>query len=262
MPRILFPLVPTERQRMPRGQRAVASNITLSEVDGVRFLHFGSPWVQGAMRLTRPFALELEYQAQMMAPLLLAPQPTQIVQLGLGAGALAKFCWRYLASARVTVVELSADVVAVARRWFRLPDDDARLQVVVGDARDFVESRPAVRRADWLQVDLYDAAARGPIYDDPGFYTACRALLRSEGVLAVNVFGRGFESSLRAIAQAFDGRTWTLPETDAGNRVILARAGRRRPPDSALLLARAQEAERRYRLPVGRWLAGTVSSES
>ncbi len=46
------------------------------------------------MRVARPFALELEYQRQMMAVGLFLPEPRRIVQLGLGAAALTKFCWR------------------------------------------------------------------------------------------------------------------------------------------------------------------------
>ena len=38
---------------------------------GVRYLHFGSEWVQGAMRIRRPFALELAYTREMLAGLLL-----------------------------------------------------------------------------------------------------------------------------------------------------------------------------------------------
>ena len=33
---------------------------TLSEYDGVRFLHLDSIWVQGAMRIRKPDQLELE----------------------------------------------------------------------------------------------------------------------------------------------------------------------------------------------------------
>jgi spermidine synthase len=46
-------------------------NIDISEEAGVRYLHFGSSWVQGAMRIARPFALELDYTREMMVPLLL-----------------------------------------------------------------------------------------------------------------------------------------------------------------------------------------------
>ena len=34
--------------------------VTLSEFDGVRYLHFGTEWVQGAMRIRKPNWLELE----------------------------------------------------------------------------------------------------------------------------------------------------------------------------------------------------------
>ena len=66
--------------------------VTFSEEGGVRFLHFGTEWVQGAMRLRKPDHIELEYAQQMMAWLLFIETPARIVQLGLGAAALTKFC--------------------------------------------------------------------------------------------------------------------------------------------------------------------------
>ena len=41
--------------------------IFYSEEDGFRYLHFGSPWIQGAMKVRRPYELVLEYPRQMMA---------------------------------------------------------------------------------------------------------------------------------------------------------------------------------------------------
>ena len=34
--------------------------VTLSELDGVRYLHLGSIWVQGAVRIGQPQRLELD----------------------------------------------------------------------------------------------------------------------------------------------------------------------------------------------------------
>ncbi len=241
---------------VPRGQRAAASQITLSESDGVRYLHFGTEWVQGAMRIARPYALELEYQQQMMAPLLFLPHPRRIVQLGLGAGALTKFCHRELATAEITVVEVSAEVVATARRWFKLPPDDARLTVELADARDFIAHPRRRRCADWVQVDLYDAQARGPVYDDVDFYTACRRALAGPGVAAFNLFGRGFGPSFDAIARAFDDRALILPEADAGNRIVLGFAGPRCAVAYAELYEAARAIEARHRLPARKWVSG------
>ena len=222
----------------------------------MRYLHFGTEWVQGGMRIARPFALELEYQRQMMAVGLFLPEPKFIVQLGLGAGALTKFCLRRVPSANIVAVELSADVVDAARAWFCLPQDDARLTVVNADAREFV-SHPRQRGcADWLQIDIYDAEARGPVYDDVAFYRACAKALRSPGVAAFNLFGRRFDPSFAAIASAFEDRALVLPEVDAGNRVVLAFAGPPLDVSFAVLNRRALELEARWKLAARGWVAG------
>ncbi len=240
----------------PRGHVAAAPRITLSESDGVRYLHFGTQWVQGAMRIARPYALELEYQQQMMAPLLFLPQPRRVVQLGLGAGALAKFCYRELPEAEITVAEISDAVVRTARRWFKLPADDARLTVALIDAREFIAHPRRRRCADWLQVDLYDAQARGPVYDDVEFYAACRRALAGPGVAAFNLFGRSFEPGFDAIARAFDDRALVLPEADAGNRVVLGFAGPPLAVAYAELYEAAQAIEACHRLPARKWVSG------
>ena len=40
--------------------------VTISESDGVRYLHLGTPWIQGAMRIDEPLAIDLEYVRRMM----------------------------------------------------------------------------------------------------------------------------------------------------------------------------------------------------
>jgi spermidine synthase len=241
--------------RLPRGQRAVAPRVTLSEEEGVRYLHFGTEWVQGAMRIARPFALELQYQQQLMAPLVFLPAPHRILQLGLGAGALAKFCWRELPQAAVTAVEISAEVAATARQWFKVPDDE-RLEIVIDDARSYIAHPRQRRTADWLQVDLYDASARGPVHSDEAFYAACRAALRHPGVAAFNLFGRRFDQDFEPIAHAFDDRVVVMAEADAGNRIVLGFAGPLIDVAYGVLFDRALEVEGTFRLPARKWIAG------
>lgn len=210
------------------------------------------------MRIVRPFTLELEYQRQMMAALLFLPRPRHVVQLGLGAAALAKFCWRELPDAVVSAVEISDAVVAAAHQWFRLPAHEARLEVVLADAREFIAHPRRRRYADWLQVDLYDAAARGPVYDDDEFYRACRAALRWPGIAVFNLFGCGFDAGFATIARVFEDRALVLPEVDAGNRIVLAFAGAPLAISARTLQARAAQIERRFRLPARAWLAGLL----
>ncbi|HYA66150.1 MAG TPA: spermidine synthase [Burkholderiaceae bacterium] len=226
--------------------------MTLSESQGVRYLHFGTEWVQGAMRLAQPFRLELEYQQHMMAPLLFEPKPERVLQLGLGAAALTKFCYRHLGARQILAVDIDPMVIGVARQWFALPQNDARLCVLQADARAFLRRSPA--RTDWLHVDLYDAQARGPVYDDVGFYRACRAALRDGGIGVFNLFGRSLSPSLAAISAAFGRRWLRMPRTAQGNHVVLAFAGTPVPCDGDVLHRRAQTLERRFGWPARAWL--------
>jgi len=234
--------------------RPPQSRVTLSEEDGVRFLHFGTEWVQGAMRIARPWRLELEYQRRMMATALLAPAPREVLQLGLGAAGLTRFCLRHLPRARVTVVERDPAVVRVAHRWFRLPAPGERLRIVEGDAGAHVAA--ATESADWLQVDLYDARARGPVLDGEAFYRDCRAALRPGGAAAFNLFRGSLGASLGRIDGAFGGRWMSLPATPEGNCIVVAAAPGGPLPARATLHARARRMESALGLAATAWLEG------
>jgi hypothetical protein len=144
------------------------------------------------MRLRKPDHIELEYAQQMMAWLLFIETPKRIVQLGLGAAALTKFAHRFLKRAKVEAVEVNPAVVVAARTMFELPHDDARLTVHETDAWDFVNDRANHGTIGALQIDVYDATARGPVLDSVGFYRAARACLTE-----LRAQYEAFERSLR-----------------------------------------------------------------
>ncbi|QSN62069.1 spermidine synthase [Caballeronia sp. M1242] len=237
--------------------------VTFSEEGGVRYLHFGTEWVQGAMRLRKPDHIELEYAQQMMAWLLFIETPERIVQLGLGAAALTKFCHRYLKRAKVEAVELNPAVVIAARAMFELPYDDARLTVTERDAWEFVNDRANHGSIGALQIDIYDATARGPVLDSVSFYRACRACLTPQaGVVTINLFGDhpSFVRNMRHLNEAFDHRVIALPEVHDGNRVAIAFAGPTLDVPFAALVERAKLIEAELGLPARKWVKGLAES--
>ncbi|MEQ1813572.1 MAG: spermidine synthase, partial [Candidatus Nitrotoga sp.] len=139
----------------------MAFSIDIREEAGVRSLHFGSEWVQGAMRIARPWNLELDYTREMMASLLLRDSdrfPRKVLLIGLGAASLTKFLYRHYPLAKLTVVEIEPGVVAAARQFFKLPEDPKRLNIVIGDGAEFVaHSR---QNYDLVLVDGFDENAR------------------------------------------------------------------------------------------------------
>ena len=233
--------------------------VTISESDGVRYLHLGTPWIQGAMKIAAPLEIELEYVRRMMAWMLFiepgAMAEAHAVPLGLGAGAITRFCARRL-KMRTTVVELNPSVVAACRQWFRLPPASARFELIVGDALAYVDDDARRSSADVLCVDLYDHEAASPVLDSAPFYRACHALLDHGGVMSVNLFGRdsSFEASVERIAAAFgrDG-VLSLQPTREGNTVVLAMKHVTLPGRDELA-RRAETIETRWQLPARKWL--------
>jgi spermidine synthase len=202
--------------------------IDISEEAGVRYLHFGSLWIQGAMRIARPWNLELDYTKEMMASLLLRDDlhfPRRVLLIGLGAASLTKFLYRNLPLAKLTVVEIEPRVVAAARQFFKLPDDPKRLNIVIADGAQFIAEND--KSYDLILVDGFDEDARPGELDTLPFYQMCRARLNNNGIMAVNLLGRsrGYAASLERLREAFDGRALAFPSCASGNVIALAATG-------------------------------------
>jgi len=208
------------------------------------------------MRINKPDRLELEYAQQMMAWLLFLETPKRIVQLGLGAAALTKFAYRFLPRAHVEAVELNPAVVVAARTMFALPPDDARLTVHEADAWDFVTDRTHHGTVGVMQIDLYDATARGPVHESLAFYRAVRACLTGAGMATINLFGDhpSFVRNMKQLNAAFDGRVIALPEVHEGNRIALAFSGPALGIPFAALERRAKLIEEKLGLPARGWV--------
>jgi spermidine synthase len=236
----------------------MSQSITISEEAGVRYLHFGSRWIQGAMRIARPWSLELEYTREMMLPLLLRRErgwPQSVLLIGLGAGSLAKFLHRHRPRARLTAVELAPEVVAAAAQFFRLPDVSPHFAVDVADGVDYVAR--SARRFDLILVDGYDAKGRPGELDSLAFYANACARLTDSGVLAANLLSRsrGVAPSLARAAAGFGGRACALPPCVSGNTIVLAAAG----DPVAVTAAELAAAARRLKADTGLNLLPTLA---
>ena len=238
---------------------AALPEVHFSDHGRVRYLHLGTEWVQGSMRLDAPDEIDLDYVQRMMAWLLFVDAATvparHAMQLGLGAGALTKFCRRRLRM-KTTAIELNPQVVAACRLWFKLPADDSKLSVVLGDAAEVAAHEHWRGQVDALQVDLYDHEAAAPVLDSEDFYRDCRALLSPNACMTVNLFGRSssYEASLQKISAAFgEEAVWAFKPTREGNTIVLAQRTPSRPKREQLLET-AEAIEASWGLPAPKWL--------
>jgi spermidine synthase len=233
--------------------------VTFADYGDMRFLHLGTPAVQGSMKISAPFDIHLEYVQRMMAWLLVTDidqvKHLHAMQLGLGAASLTKFCRHHL-DVQTTVVELNPQVIDTCRRWFKLPENSAKLNVVLGDAGEAAAETQWQGKIDALQVDLYDQEAAHPAIDTEVFYRNCRNMLTDQGCMAVNLFGHAmsYAASLNKITAAFGEKAiWAFKPTTAGNTIVLAfRTPRTFEHD--MLQQQAQAIQARWSLPATKWL--------
>jgi spermidine synthase len=239
--------------------------VTFSESGGVRYLHFGTELIQGAMRIRDPDEIYLEYNQQMMAWLLfLETKPgMQVAQLGLGTGALTKFQHRYCPAVKTTVVELNPAVIVSARSMFFTPDDDRKLETLETDAKLFVQNKKYREQFDAVQVDLYDAICDGPAASSLDFYKGCYNILKGPGVMTVNLFSRhkSFDLNLKNICEAFDNRVLLFPESHDCNVVAIAFKGPKLDAEWKDVSKRAKLILEKTGLPTNKWVSG-ISREN
>lgn len=185
-------------------------------------LHFSIAEVQSCMDLTQPDALDLEYTRTMMGFLLFHPMPLRIGMVGLGGGSLAKFCYRHLPRADITVLEINPHVIAL-RNEFSVPPDDQRFRVIRADGARYVQAHESV--FDVLLVDGYDYDGLPDALGSKRFYDDAFDCLRPSGVMVANIHSCNPEFPLLVsrIGRSFNGAALVVNERDRSNAIAFAR---------------------------------------
>jgi spermidine synthase len=226
--------------------------LTVSEERGVRTLHVGGEAIQSSMRLSDPFALELEYTRCMMSFLLFHARPARALKIGLGGGSLVKFFWRRLPWMKTRVVELDERVVQVAREQFHLPADDARLSVEIGDGAQAL----APECCDLLVVDAFADEHPPAALVSQAFFDAAWLALEEPGAMVLNLMNDDPKlcERIQRVERAFGGAVLALPALYDPNVIVIALKGAPRAVPWDALVSRAHALERRFGLPFPRYV--------
>jgi spermidine synthase len=238
--------------------------IEVVEQNGVRSLHFGSSATQSSLRMDDPEKLELAYLRAMNSWMLFKDAPEHGLLLGLGGGSLARHLLYHFPDCRLVAVEYRKDVVKVARSHFGLPLDK-RLKVILDDGGEFVRRRVETLRGYFslLFVDIFDHDGMSPSLSNIAFFDACRALLKEDGMLIVNLWNTDkdlFASYCDWLNEAFQERLLFLPVNAHDN--IIGLAFNKAVPAYSLktLRSRAERLEQVYRIEFSSFLKTLIKS--
>lgn len=216
--------------------------VEVTETDGIRSMHLGSPTIQSSMKVKDPYALVLAYSWGAMSSLLFKPAASKLLLVGLGGGSIAKYVWKFCPQIKQTVVELNPQVIQVARSHFHVPDDDERLQIIEGDGIAYLQQHPG--QCDWLMMDAFGSNGLPPDFCTQAFFDDCAEALTPNGLFTINLWGsdKKFDIYMQRMEQTFDQRVLMMPTGKPGNIIVFGFKAELPIPDLATLRKRAQEA--------------------
>lgn len=223
----------------PEGAAQLAGKPLVIDTESERQLLFSGDALQSRMRLDDPNALVAAYTRQMMSFLLFEPDPEHVLLIGLGGGSLAKFCYRHLPHARITVVEIDARVIAL-REAFCIPADDHRFSVVHEDGARYLSRHEQPVNA--ILIDAFDHAGVSPSLATPEFFREAARLLAPTGVLIMNLRGdpQRFAAHLEQVRGVFGSRALLAQVTANDNVLLYAFAADAAAPAATHLFLRAR----------------------
>ncbi|MFL6695726.1 MAG: transferase spermidine synthase [Vitreoscilla sp.] len=212
----------------------------------MKSLHFSIAEIQSCMELARPDSLDLAYTRTMTGFLLFHPRPLRIGMIGLGGGSLAKFCYRHLPQADITVLEINPHVIAL-RQEFSVPEDDSRFRVIRADGSRYVRAHECA--FDVLLVDGYDSDGLPGVLSSKRFYDDVFDCLRPRGVMVANIhLGiEEFSLLLARIGRSFQRAPLPVKEHESGNAIVFA------CKDGPLAPCQAEDLMRPGTMEVNQW---------
>lgn len=203
-------------------------------------------FVQGAMSLSDPSSLVLDYTRSALVSLaFLDRPPVRVLFLGLGTGSMPRFVSERYPDAEADVVEIDPEVPAFAERYFRFRSGP-RLRVFVGDAADFVRGSRA--SYDLVVLDACFGPDPPPQLATPGFFRAVRALLAPGGVLVANLASPALAPSVRRLLSAMRGEFPSVEAFVVPNAANLVAVAGGPAPDAKELSSRASRISSERRL--------------
>ncbi len=200
-------------------QHDVLGELRVTQVGDLRYLYFGEETEQSCGLIGDPGWLGYDYTRAMLLAGFWQPQLERALALGLGGGSLVCAVLQHLQPAQMRAVELRPAVVALARRWFALPEVP-ELQVVVASAEQYMAS--LTEPVDLLMLDLYleDGIAGAQLHMD--FLQQCHAALRPGGLMVVNQWQQGSSGKPYAVHRLRElfGERYLQVEVVEGNIIL------------------------------------------
>lgn len=190
---------------------------------GLLELRAGDNSLQSAIDTQAPHRLCLRNLEQLMTVLLFIPEPRNILVLGTAAGSLLHYLRHHLAEARLTAVDIDAELISRLLQLQVLPPAGDKLEYVVADAAEFIAD--CNQSFDLVLVDLFNGARSPAWLLRHESSVALREICSDRGGLSYNLLlpsDHDFERCYADLRRVHGGLALSLPVQGFENRIVCA----------------------------------------
>ena len=219
--------VPEAGARDIHKEKSLYRNIVVRERGDLRCLVFSvkrGDRNQTCMDMDDPRRLVFPYVRMSLGGLLIEPDPTRILMLGMGGGTIPMVLTEMYPDAKIDVVEIDEAVVRVAQEYFAFREND-NMKIAVADARVFVKRAILQKQSyDFIILDAFTGDYIPEHLMTLEFLEEVKTILDDDGVLVANTFSTSalYDHESETYKAAF-GPFFNFKLPITGNRVIIAR---------------------------------------
>lgn len=202
-------------------KRIDGKDVKILQYKSAKVLSFGGPILQSYSRFDRQLP-PIIWNYFLLTPYFCSPQPARFSAclLGLGGGTVANLYAKYFPKASVTGVEIDAEIIALAKRFFGL---NKRTIVICDDAMHYLRTTKA--RFNVILVDLADEHSTVPLVWHTQFLQELPKHLKPGGAVMINYLGKhdGY-TKIATFLRANYPSTFVLPIiiTTLKNKLLIA----------------------------------------
>lgn len=206
------------------------STIMVRDIGRRRCLYFrrrsGEIVLESSVNRRAPYALQIPCTQLPMAALLLQPEATKVLLVGVGGGGMVHYFQAEHPGITLDAVDIDPEILSVAERYFAL-EPSPTLRLHAADGLDFVE-----RSRESYQIIIMDSFLKPSATTDASgthlrlrtveFYRSLAERLTSGGVAVFNIANLSYvQQDVTALRQVFP-HTWVLPVPRRANSTVLA----------------------------------------
>ncbi|REL36864.1 spermidine synthase [Thalassotalea euphylliae] len=206
-------------------ERSMYRNILVEDTGNLRCLKFNvksKKTNQSCFLKSDPNRLVFNYTKLMFSGMIVNPNPSRILIVGLGGGTMSNTLHQLLPDAEIENIEIDPAVIKVARQYFSFFENDKVTSKVV-DGRIFIK-RALLKKQhyDWIILDAFNGDYIPEHLMTKEFLQETKKLLSDNGVLTANTFSISdlydYESSTY---QSVFGNFYQVKSKRQENRIIL-----------------------------------------